>query len=282
MSKDRENIREHIHTLINRGNQLIRADRCLEATESLSQAQSLASRNSFADEELQALISLSGCAISVGDKVKGASLIESALNIACDLGDGEAQGKCLLNLGGLFIKSNPERAIQYFRDAFTAFESVGNHLGMAQSLDNIGIVYNKLGVLRSAVHYMDRAHKAFEKADEPGELALCLQNIGNLLTDMANQGLEEPTTIRPVAREHYKKALRIFEEIESRVKAAGCLDAMGLLERDEGNLDYAITLHKRAAEIFQRFGFLNLRSSALLHLGSAHFHRGDYGFSNPG
>ena len=276
VSEDHENTRKRIHALTDQGNQLICAGRFQEATEYLSQAQSLASSNRFAAEELQALISLSACAVYAGDKVLGQSFIERSLKLARDLGDGLAQGKCLLNLGGIHINSEPERAIEYYREALIVYDSVGNFLGIAQSLDNIGMAYNGLGALRSATNYIDRALKAFKKANEPIELAKCLVAAGNLMTDMANEGLEEPTLIRPIAKKHYEKAFRIFQELRSPVYAAKCLDMLGLLSKDEGKPDDAITLHQRAVEIFQRFGNLSLHSSALLHLGSAHVAKKNY------
>lgn len=276
MSENYENIRENIHALINQGISLIQKDRYQEATKRLSEARYLACSNSFADEELQALISLSYCVYRSGDKGEGISLIESALKIACELEDTVAQGKCLLNLGVFHRGIDSERAIQYFRNALTSFERTKNYLGVAQSLDNIGNVYMDLGALRSAANYIDLARKAFEKSNEPGELATCLLNGGALLTDMANQGLEEPLTVRPIARKWYEEAFRIFEEVGSPVKAAMCLDSMGLLNRDEGKVDTAITLHRRAIKIFEDFNTPSLLSSGLLNLGNAYERKGDY------
>lgn len=276
MSEDSERIRESVHIFINQGIQLIKKDRYIEAIEFLSKAQSIANKCSFKDEELQSLISLSACALSVGDRLKAVSYARRALKVSRDLNDKMAQGKCLLNIGVIYIETDPEKALSHFNEALAVFEEKEYLLGIAQCLDNIGALHQTLGCLRAAANYIDKANLIFKQAGEPIELAKSYMLIGNLMTDMAREGLEEPKTIRPIARDNYEKALHIFEQVKAPVNAASCLDMLGLLCRDEEKFDEAIILHQKASEIYQKYGVKGRLSSALLHLGSTHIKRKDY------
>lgn len=268
MSNDTVAIQKHVRNLINRGNSYARAGRLEDSIPILSEARDLAKQNDLYDEELQSSLTLSYCAQLSGDKRVAILHLNRCIELSNLLNDLTFKGKCLLNLGVLTINEDSVAAIKYFENAFTLFESTEDHQGMGQCLDNVGIAYNMLCSLRAAANYMGRAEKHFELAGDPIELAINYRAQANLLTDMANQGLEESKETRQWARNKYNMALQLFDKYGARIDAAKCTDSLALLYRDEGNFEKAIFLHREAIENLSTLGTYPLLSSALVNLGT--------------
>ncbi|MFS8149730.1 CHAT domain-containing protein [Vreelandella titanicae] len=264
-ASEREKVRERI----NRANVLLSGGNLASSEALLSEAIEISQKLAFEDEELQASISLSHCRI-VEEKMPAArELLERSIQLAANLDDSEALGKSYLNLGGLIIEESPTRAIEAFEKALAAFESVGNNLGIGQTLDNIGIAYSGLGARRTAINYVDRALRHLREANEPVHIGLCYLASANLLTDVAKEGLEDAEISRSMADEYYHLASQLFQEHGAHAQYIKCHDCLALLRRDEKRYDEAIALHWEAIFGYSRLKHGSALSSALLNLGTS-------------
>jgi tetratricopeptide (TPR) repeat protein len=258
-----------VRRLVTEGVHLGQQGRYADAAKRCQHASDTARALGFRDEEMQALLTLSACAMAAGDHESASRHLDRVYLLATDLGDDQALAKCAMNRGTILKERDPAAAIRHYQEAATAFQRAGNTLGAAQCLANTGYVYRQMGALRTAIAYVDRARAGFATAGNPGELATCILNLGGLLTDVAEAGLEAPGPTQATARRLYEEGLRIASAIRSPYHYGRALDLLGLLEREQGRPDEAVKLHTLACEHFTAAGARSSLSSALLHLGSA-------------
>jgi tetratricopeptide (TPR) repeat protein len=258
--------RVHARQLINEGNELARAERYLEAAKPLCKAAAIARESRFEDEELQALLTLSAC-YHITDATKVRPTLNRALELARSLNDLIAEGKCYLNLTE--VTDDKVRAAGQLRMSLSVFEKAGYSLGTAQALDNLAVCYRVIGSPRLAAFYASRARKLFHELRDPVGCAKNLRLSADLVTDLVDAGLE-PADRRAEARKDYLAAMQIYQGIGASVSFANCQDVLGLLERQEGNLDVAIAHYQQAASNLAKGHAPHLLSSALLHLANAY------------
>jgi tetratricopeptide (TPR) repeat protein len=259
-----------VRRLVTEGVHLGQQGRFTDAARICEHARDTARALGFRDEEMQALLTLSACAMVAGDQESAGRHLNRVHLLALELGDDRALAKCALNQGSLAMKRDPAMAIRHYREAAVAFERTGDPLGAAQCLANTGSVYWQMGALRTAFTYIHQARDAFATTGHREELANSLLNLGGVLTDIAEAGLEAPGPVQANAKRLYEEALRIAAEIRSPYHYGRALDLLGLLRRVQGHAEEAVKLHELACEHFTAAGARSTLSSALLHLGSAY------------
>jgi tetratricopeptide (TPR) repeat protein len=270
MSNGIISIQNYVHNLINQGNSYASEGKLFESESILSKALKIARENKFYNEELQSSLTLSYCAQRKGDKKAAKSILNRCIELSDFLKDYTSKGKILLNHGVLILDEDSVKAIKYYENAYKLFKSTEDHQGMGQCLDNIGIAHSMLGSHRAAANYLHRAEKHLKLAGNTIELATNYQAQGDLLTEMANTGLEDPKATRQWAHKKYDKAIKLFEKSGAHLHAAICTDHIALLYKDEEKYEKAILLHKKAKKYFSKVRAYPLLSSVLLNMGTTY------------
>src|SRR5690606_14177263 len=79
----------------------------------------------------------------------------------------------------LEAKGNLDSALFYHKTAFDLKKEMNDSLGMAASLNNIGIVYDQLGKFNLSLENYFQSLRIYEaKSDQPFDVAMVLGNIG--------------------------------------------------------------------------------------------------------
>ncbi len=141
--------------------------------------------------------------LSPGEKIPW---LEAAVEAARRLGDREAEGVHLGNLGLAYAALGEVRkAIGFYEQALAIDREIGDRRGEGADLGNLGNAYAALGEVRKAIGYYEQALEiAREIGDRRGEG----NSLGNL--GLAYKRLGDVAR----AQELWQEALRIFEEIE--------------------------------------------------------------------
>jgi tetratricopeptide (TPR) repeat protein len=275
MSETIPAIQSYIRQRVNEGIAFAGRTRYEPAAEVLEEAAALAREHGFADEEMNARITLGGIALFVGANDRARENLVRALELARALDDRVAQAKCLMNLGSLARERNPEEGIGRYREALALFQGAGDDLGTGQCLDNIGQMYRHIGSPRTAASYMSRAMEHIRRAGDRAALATHHLILGHLWTDVGEQGLEDPAEMNRLGREQYQQAAEGFRALDSPSRVAVCLDALGLAHSTAGECDEAVALHQEAVRLYREHGPADGVSRALLHLGNAYARGGN-------
>jgi tetratricopeptide (TPR) repeat protein len=157
-------------------------------------------------------------------------------------------GRLLNNLGGLtFLLGDPERAVEFLKEAFTVALEVGSKPDAAQAVSSLAQVHLKTGSPDLAEDHARQALVLLEDRvdylDEQGNAQLVL---GRALLEQGRLGESEAALAAAEAA---------FDQLSSRSQRAAVWTAQADLSIRLGDKDRALDLYRRAAEDLQDFRF---------------------------
>jgi tetratricopeptide (TPR) repeat protein len=187
---------------------------------------------------------------------------ETAVASTRYLGDREAEGRILCNLGNAYRPlSRLAEAGDCYRRALERFGEVGYRQGQAKVLGNLSSTYQAQEQLTEALLTGEQAIGIFrELGDTYGE-ALALTNLGNTLRRLGR--FQD-------AAEHSRDSLRLFEAIEDLPGQARALGNLGTAESRLGRPARGIDLIHRSIAIFEAVGDRYEVANQLVDLAEAY------------
>jgi CHAT domain-containing protein/tetratricopeptide (TPR) repeat protein len=174
----------------------------------------------------------------------------------------------LLNAGAdAYTKEDFAAAEAALRAALEGATRLGDRHRMAQSLNNLGLVYWRTGRLEPARAYLTRALEIYEVEKDRLAVAKALDNLG--LVSKAMGDLD-------AALDFHTRALKAYEELGNKRKIAGARDNLALVHRSLGHFDQARELHLQAIAMFQALGEKEELASAYLNIGILYQRTGQF------
>jgi len=190
----------------------------------------------------------------------------------------------LLNNVGVIYKNagEYEKAIEYYQENLRIQEEIGHTLNMARSRANIGNVYFYFGLdYDKALEYYNTSLELFrqyvEKYSADGEeeavmtgqagMANIYLNIGMVYKERKNMGM---------AIDNYRKALRIFREIDDKTGIANTQNQMGLVYLEGGSYENALTASMNALNLYREIGNRKEVAATLKNVGTIYYRWGRY------
>jgi tetratricopeptide (TPR) repeat protein len=154
-----------------------------------------------------------------------------------------------------------EDSLKYHKEALEIYQALyqGNHPFIAQSLDNVGIIYSKLGNVKEELKYLKEALRMSKKLYPINRLdiAATLNNVGIAYMNSGNFSK---------ALEYLKKALKIGKELHKGDHSliASSLSNIGEIYIDLGDIFKALIYYKEALKIFQELPCSDPSSIAMI------------------
>lgn len=149
---------------------------------------------------------------------------------------GEAQA--IKTLGNIrYVQGNYVEAIQYWQEAQTLYDTIGDKTGVSTILSNIGVVYYNQGDKIKALDYYLKSLKVAEQNKIKLREAIALNNLGTVYHD-------NPET-HDKALDYFLKALPMLEEL-------GDMDAYGTTATNLGEIYTAKNDEKTALVYFEK------------------------------
>jgi serine phosphatase RsbU (regulator of sigma subunit)/Tfp pilus assembly protein PilF len=188
----------------------------------------------------------------------------------------------LYNNVGVVCKNEGEydKAIEYYQENLRIQEEIGNTLNMARSHNNIGNVYFYFGLdYNKAIDYYNTALELFRKHAEdtsynrqeasPGltGMANTYLNIGLVYKALKNMGL---------AIDNFRKALRIFRDLDDKSGIANAENQMGLVYLEGGSYAEALAASMNALAIYREIGQRKEVAATLNNMGLIYYRWGKY------
>ena len=169
------------------------------------------------------------------------------------------QIKALNSISGVLIDlGRLEASLRYSTRARQLCEQTGDKLGLAASLNNIGLQYYSTGNLLKAIPVLVEALSAFQATSDRRGQAETLTNLG-----YTRQDLGDPTA----ALESFERSLNLATGINDQRLQALNLTAIGLVNSVLGEKQKALEFHSRALMIFRGMG--NRYGEAVVNNGIA-------------
>ena len=202
----------------------------------------------------------------VGDYDKAMSIYTSALDQAEDLGNKEAIGDVLGNIGIIhYYRGDTDQTLDYFKRVLEIYEDIGDKANYGFVLNNIGAIHENKGELDQALDYLKRSLAISEELGEKNNAAYT--NIGIIY---AKRGDIDQ------ALDYFNRSLEICEEVGDKNAIAGSYANIGLVHNDKGEYDQALDYIKRAQKIFEELGNKRSMGNSLNTIGLIHSGKGEY------
>lgn len=176
---------------------------------------------------------------------EGRSRLESLLAMG---GPGHARdrAKVLVYLSTFAtVQGDFPAATDFVEQSLSIYQSLGDHWGIAVSMNARAIVAWDRGDYAAAQSYFDQTLARWRALGDKGAVARCLHNQANFV-----RGRGQYASARAVLEE----AGRIFEELGDRSGAAWCLNQLGDIAREEGAVAAARELYQKALLAFRQIG----------------------------
>ncbi len=203
-----------------------------------------------------------------------------ALELAKKFNSKIEEAKALNNIGNAYYyQSNYEKTIEYYKKSLIVNEEICNSFnedeaisksgkeGIAISLNNIGIVYEKWGNYEKAIEYYQKALKIFEELGNRKGMAALMNNIGIVYYNWTNY---------EKAIEYYQKSLQMEEELGNKQGTANSLNNIGLIYMNWGNYKKSIEYYQRSLKIGKEIGDKQGISNTLNNIGIVYYKWNSY------
>ncbi len=183
--------------------------------------------------------------------------------------DDGGVAECLNNLGVVYdSRGDYGKAAQNFLDALKIRKKIGDKSGVAGCFVNLGVVYYNQGDYGKAAEYYLNALKTYQETDDKSGVATCFNNLGIVYADQEDYGK---------ATEYYLDALKVREQIGDKNGVAACLNNLGVVYDSQGDYDKAIEHYLNALKVREQIGDKNGVAACLNNLGVVYDNQGDYG-----
>jgi tetratricopeptide (TPR) repeat protein len=140
---------------------------------------------------------------------------------------------------------NYQEAIAWYQQGLKIFTDLGNELEVAKANLNIGIAYQKLNDLKSALTYGEKALYSFEKLKDPNGIGRVLNVLGIILMAQENY---------PAARNYFAQYNAYARQANATVEIANSYNSLGTVYTKLNKLDSAIYCLNSAAKINETIG----------------------------
>src|SRR5215471_19014959 len=207
----------------------------------------LAEHARLVTEELaDQLVGRGNSLISIGQYIDAVASFQLARRIAGQIGDKGAIWKAQYGLGhGNLVQGNAAEANENYRQSLAACQDLGNKSDLSFLLSQIGRDHVERGDYRDAMEFYQRSLAIGVEAGRE-RTASTLEALGDLFLQ---QGNEEQ------ALEQYRKALKLFEELEARVdvklKVTSALGKIADVLTRQGNYKQALDYYQKNLALFE-------------------------------
>ena len=190
---------------------------------------------------------------------EGRTRLETVLRLAGS-GHAKERGRVLHFLGALTTAQGDFPAAEHsLKQSLSLYEELGDHWGIAASLNALAIAQRDCGDYASAEQNFERSLACWRLLPDRSAFARCLHNLANLVKVRGDY---------PRARWALREATQIFEELGDRSGAAWSINQQGDISREQGDLFAAREFYRQALSSFREAGDLWGCARSLTDLGS--------------
>ena len=179
------------------------------------------------------------------------------------LGDQSGSATALNNMGLVYKKLGQEgRALELYDLALRRYGEAGDKVGEAIVLQNIGGLYKEKGELKKALGYYNQVSKIVEKLEDNAA-----QRV-NILKQIA--GLHKELGELKKALSDYNQLLLMSQELADRSTEASTLKAIGTIYYEQGKWQEALAYYQQGLSIERSQGTSRELGTTLNNIGAVY------------
>lgn len=228
-----------------------------KAEENLQLSRSLSMQLGDSTELANAEFNLAGVLLDqakYSDSVKAA---ERALEVDQKLGHTTLAARTLQLLGsGYYGLNEPQKAASYYQRSVLTSRELGDELGIALGLGNLGEMYVDLGESEAAVQNLDEAIKILHSIKYDFLLPLNLVGLARVRLKQAVQAGNdnERDELLALAQKNAEEALAVAERLGSEDRAGSANRVLAEVLAARGDLDAALSHAQQATSLLGKGG----------------------------
>jgi CHAT domain-containing protein/Tfp pilus assembly protein PilF len=210
----------------------------------------------------------SGTQAKQGNFAFALKLSDLAFEVAETLGDKASLGWCWMRRGLLFhYQSQYPAALENYQRALPLFREAKDKQGEAETLNNIGVVYDSTGRYALALAQYEASLNLAKEIGDKGVEAKTLGNIGNVYQLMGNYA---------EALAQYEASLKIERELGSKTGEAETLSNIGVVYQSMGKYALALAQYEASLNLAKEIGDKGVEAKTLGNIGNVYQSTGKY------
>ncbi len=175
------------------------------------------------------------------DPEKALEYGRQALGLSVELKDKISIAGSLNSLGVVYKnQGNYDKALEYYGQALKIFKELKKTENIATVHNNLGIIYNITGRKKESIENFEESIRLTETLNEPAELILPLNNLAAVYSEIG----DEETAVQL-----YLKALKLSRQVNDTKYIAWCLSNLGFVYEKQEKYDTAFSYYYRSMEI---------------------------------
>ena len=187
------------------------------------------------------------------------ALHQTALTAARRVGDKLGEALALSDLGDTqYLTNDCPAAIASLNRALELFRAIGNSIGEANVISYLGLIQQLTGDYRAAEESLTRGLELYRLVGEAVGEAIALNDLGKLQYLMGDY---------TAATSSQNRALALCRDLGDRHGQASALTELGAVQRATGNYAAAIASQDQALQLFREVGHRWGQANALNQLG---------------
>lgn len=218
-------------------------------------------------QEASALYYLSAMSLFQGNYDLAENLGSECLESAVASGNDHRLANAWLAKGNIARRMGRfDDAREFYDEGFAMYDRLGDEVGRAVCLGNLGITAYRLGEMEHALELCRSSLTIVEELGDQRLIAECCCDLGNILRDDGR--IEE-------AGQFYARSLMINRELGTKSATAITLVNIGLYERGQGNIRKAISYMTEAFDIAIALGRRPIAMQTLNYRGWMELEQGN-------
>lgn len=184
------------------------------------------------------------------------------------LGDIVGKAETLHQIGAVYDRLGEyPQALRFFEQAFAVRQEVGDKAGIGRTLNSIGGVYYQLGEYAQALRFFEQVLAIRRQVGDTLGEGRTLSNIGLVYENLGQY---------PRALELYQQALEIFQAIDNRTGEAATLNNIGIVHNQLGQYAEALKFYQQALVIRREIGDRGGVGTTLHNIGFVYNQQSQY------
>jgi tetratricopeptide (TPR) repeat protein len=177
-----------------------------------------------------------------------------------EIGDKLGTARILSDIGVIhWYQANYPNALKYYFDALRINEEINNKPDIAATLCNIGIVYNSQKDYQKALEYITKANKIDEEMGNKSGIAANLGDIGELYRNLDDE---------EKALEYILQSLQLYKELGDKNGIARDLGNIGVIYSQQKKYSKALEYHLQSLKISEELGVKIETAASLGNIGA--------------
>ncbi len=160
-----------------------------------------------------------------------------------------------------------EEANKNYREAITLFEKTNDQRRIANTLQNIGLLYHELDDLDKASQYYKAALDINEELKNDTNIAGLYQNLG--IIHYRNKNFD-------TALDFYEKSIHMYQQLADTQNIAITFSNIGLIQLQQEYYDEAFNTFKKSYDLFENTGYRLGKMWARHNMGTAKLWQREY------